>query len=205
MSDQGDQRDHVEEMAAHKRERTQQLEESLREELGAMSYPVETSDVQAAYADGRIDVPNETEALSVAFDRLTDDETYETEQEVREELLGEITGEAGRERDDLDEYNPERDLEEIDEQERAGVGGETSDAGSDEVVDREAGKRVSAEREEREEDEWIEGREDDLVEEGASNHVEEGESSRAADDRQMESDERVERDDLDRMERDEPE
>lgn len=197
MSDQGDQRDHVEEMTAHKSERTQELEEGLREELGAMSYPVETSDVQAAYADGRIDVPNETEALAVAFDRLTDDETYETEQEVREELLGEITGEAGREQGDMNEYNPERDLEEIDEQERASVGGETSEAGSDEVVERGAGDRASVGREGREEDEWLEGHEEDLVEEGESNRV--------ADDRRMESDDRVQGDDQERMESDEPE
>lgn len=157
MSDQGHQRDHVEEMAAHKSERTQELEEGLREELGSMSYPVETSDVQAAYADGRIDVPNETESLAVAFDRLTDDATYDSEQEVREELLGEITGDAGREHGDVNEYNPARDLEEIDELEQAGVGGGTSEAGADEGVGPEGGTRETVERETTER----EGREED--------------------------------------------
>lgn len=195
MSDQGDQRDHIEEMAEHKSERTQQLEEGLREELGAMSYPVETSDVQAAYADGRIDVPNETEALAVAFDRLTDDATYDTEEEVREELIGEITGQAGRERGDMNEYNPQRDLEEIDEQERAGVGdgptGERAreegtreegahDEGMHEVADREG-----TEPEDRDDEVWIEGHEEDLVEESELD--------------------RRENDERDRMESDEPE
>lgn len=183
-----DQRDHIEEMAEHKSERTQQLEEGLREELGAMSYPVETSDVQAAYADGRIDVPNETEALAVAFDRLTDDATYDTEEEVREELIGEITGQAGREQGDMNEYNPQRDLEEIDEQERAGVGDGTSEQRAGEQRAREEGTHDVAEREgtepeDHDEEDWIEGHEEDLVEENELDRAENDEQDR------MESDE----------------
>lgn len=109
--------DHIDEMAEQERHRTERVEEELREELEGMSYPVETSEVQAAYAEDRIDVPNETEALGSAFDRLTDT-TYETEQEVREAVMGELTGQAGEERDDRDEYNQERDLEELDLQDR---------------------------------------------------------------------------------------
>lgn len=178
-----DQRDHIEEMAEHKSERTQQLEEGLREELGAMSYPVETSDVQAAYADGRIDVPNETEALAVAFDRLTDDATYDTEEEVREELIGEITGQAGREQGDMNEYNPQRDLEEIDEQERAGVGDGTSEQRAREEGTHDVAEREGTEPEDHDEEDWIEGHEEDLVEENELDRAENDEQDR------MESDE----------------
>ena len=107
--------DHIDEMAEQERRRTEQLEESLQEELEGMSYPVESSEVSAAYADGRIDIPNETEALGVAFDRLTDT-TYETEQEAREAVMSEITGQADEEQGGMTEYNQERNLEEIDRQ-----------------------------------------------------------------------------------------
>jgi hypothetical protein len=82
-----------------------------------MSYPVESSEVQAAYAEGRIDVPNETESMGDAFDRLADT-TYETEQEVREALLGELTGRAGEGQEDDVEYNEERDLRALDDHRR---------------------------------------------------------------------------------------
>jgi len=107
--------DHVDDMAESERRRTERIEAVLQEELEGMGYPVETSEVKAAYAEGRIDVPNETEALADAFDRLADT-TYESEQAVREAVMGEITGRAGEEHGDTSEYNPERELQELDEQ-----------------------------------------------------------------------------------------
>lgn len=108
--------DHVDEMAEAQHERTAGVVETLREELEGMSYPVESSEVQAAYAEGRIDVPNETESMGDAFDRLADT-TYESEQEVREAVLGELAGEAGEGREADLEYNEERDLETLDDHE----------------------------------------------------------------------------------------
>lgn len=110
-------RDHVDDMAESERRRTERIEAELREELEGMKYPVETSEVKAAYAAGKIDVPNETESLADAFDRLADT-TFDTEQEVREAVLGELTGRAGEEHGDVSEYNPERELEALDDERR---------------------------------------------------------------------------------------
>ena len=52
-----------------------------------------------------VELPNETESLGDVFDRLTDAE-YETPQEARAAVVGEIAGAVGP-----DEYNPERDLD----------------------------------------------------------------------------------------------
>lgn len=114
-----DMTDHVDDQAEAERRRTERIEAELREELQGMSYPVESSEVKAAYAEGRIDVPNETESLADAFDRLADT-TFDSEPEVREAVMGELTGRAGEEHGDRSEYNPERELQELDERRREG-------------------------------------------------------------------------------------
>jgi hypothetical protein len=86
--------------------------------LGNVKYPVTSEELAAEYGDQESDLANETESLGSVFDRLVD-ERFESEAEAREAIYGEITGEAGG----PSEYNPERDL------------GEIEDAESDEISD----------------------------------------------------------------------
>ena len=86
--------------------------------LGDLKYPVTSEEIAAEYGDQEMDLSNETESLGSVFDRLVD-EQFESEAEAREAIYGEITGEAGG----ATEYNPERDLDQIE------------DAESDEISD----------------------------------------------------------------------
>lgn len=61
--------------AANRRrhERTETVENVLstvREDLGEQSYPVSSEELGAYYADDPLDLPNETESVGSAFDRL---------------------------------------------------------------------------------------------------------------------------------------
>lgn len=73
--------------------------------LGERKYPVSSEELAVEYAEEYDDLPNETEALGDALDRLTD-ERFDTEEEAREAVLGELTGEAGG----MGEANEERAL-----------------------------------------------------------------------------------------------
>ena len=84
--------------------------ETLMRDQG-QKYPTTTEELASEYADQPLDMPNETESLGSVFDRMTQREEFESPQEVREALYGELTGEA--ERDSPGEYNEERDLQEI--------------------------------------------------------------------------------------------
>lgn len=99
------------EAAARDRDRTERIEELLievEEELEDPKYPVAGEEVAAAYARQATDLPDETESLGDAFDRLTDEE-YATPAEVKEALYNALTGEeAGPE-----EYEDERPLDEL--------------------------------------------------------------------------------------------
>lgn len=89
-------------------ERASSVEEILseaREDLGEQSYPTTSEDLAAIYSDSPTGLPNETESLGSAFDRLDDrfedaDEAYEAL--VREfeggELAGSAVGETAAER-----------------------------------------------------------------------------------------------------------
>ncbi len=78
--------------------------------LGDHKYPTTSEELATEYADEPIDLPNETESLGSVFDRLVD-ERFESAEEAREAMYGEITGSAGP----SEEYNEGRDLERLDE------------------------------------------------------------------------------------------
>lgn len=94
-------------------ERSERVEEVLARAddlLGRHKYPTTSEELATAYADEPLDLPNETESLGSVFDRLVD-ERFDTVEEAREALYGELTGPAGSDR----EYNEERDLTELEE------------------------------------------------------------------------------------------
>ncbi len=62
-------------------------------------------------------MPNETESLGSVFDRLAG-EQYDTPEDVREAVYGEITGQAGG----PNEANTERDLTEPDAEGQGSIG-----------------------------------------------------------------------------------
>jgi hypothetical protein len=102
-------------------ERTEHVEDILNRAddfFDEDRYPVTSEELATEYADQPLDLPNETESLGSVFDRLVD-ERFETPEEAREALYGEITGPAGS----SDEYNDQRDLEQLD------------DADADDVAD----------------------------------------------------------------------
>lgn len=93
-------------------ERTEHVENILDGVDGLLDedkYPTTSEELAAEYADEPLDLPNETESLGSVFDRLVD-ERFETPQEARELLYRELTGPAGT----TNEYNEERDLEQLD-------------------------------------------------------------------------------------------
>ncbi|WP_254545350.1 DUF5789 family protein [Halomarina pelagica] len=100
-------------MGERQHERTERVEDVLdgvREDLGDRKYPVTSEELAMEYADQPLDMPNETETLGSVFDRLVDEE-YDSPEEVREAVYRELTGEA----EGPEEYNEQRDLEQIDE------------------------------------------------------------------------------------------
>lgn len=95
----------------HKRaEITEDLLGDAGEMLGEHKYPATSEELAAEYGDQPLDLPNETETLGSVFDRLVD-ERFESAEEAREAVYGEITGEAAGD----EEYNDQRDLGAIDE------------------------------------------------------------------------------------------
>lgn len=87
--------------------------EAAEAAVSGQRYPTDASSLKAEYATARDEVTNETESLADVFDRLVP-EQYETPEEAREAVLGELTGRAGFEHGDLAEYNPERELDAMD-------------------------------------------------------------------------------------------
>ncbi|SEH16150.1 hypothetical protein SAMN04487967_2464 [Natronorubrum sediminis] len=126
MSNDGPSRDRAQDRAeSRKSERADNAEsilESVERDLGSLEYPVSSEELAAEYATDPIDMPNETESLGSVFDRLAG-EQYDSPEEVREAVHGEVTGEAGS----PNEANPERDLSSLDEETQ----GSPSDRGSD--------------------------------------------------------------------------
>lgn len=101
------------------RERTEHVENILDEvetDVRDRKYPIRSEELATEYADQPIDMPNETESMGSVFDRL--DDQYDTPEEVREALHGELTGEAG----EPNEYNEQRDLTRLDEAEESETG-----------------------------------------------------------------------------------
>lgn len=83
--------------------------DDVETDLGDSKYPVRSEELAETYADQPIDLPNETESLGDVFDRLGQE--FDSREDIREALYGEVTGDAAG----PEEYNRERDLEEIDE------------------------------------------------------------------------------------------
>ena len=100
-------------------ERTEHVENILDEvetDARDRKYPVRSEELATEYADQPIDMPNETESMGSVFRRLDDE--YDTPEEIREALHGELTGEAG----EPNEYNAERDLTALDEAKESDTG-----------------------------------------------------------------------------------
>ncbi|KTG10974.1 hypothetical protein AUR64_07325 [Haloprofundus marisrubri] len=102
----------IENSRQRKDERADSVEnimEQVDRHLEGQKFPVRGEELAEEYGGQPGDMPNETESLGSVFDRLAQDEEYESVEEVREAVYGEVTGEAGGE----NEYNTERELQEI--------------------------------------------------------------------------------------------
>ncbi|ELZ19922.1 hypothetical protein C475_21529 [Halosimplex carlsbadense 2-9-1] len=123
MSDDGDSYDpdpeRVQESAVERRrERDEIVEDELGrvgDMLGEAKYPTTSEELAVEYGDQRIDMANETESLGSVFDRLVD-ERFDSAAEAREAIYNELTGEAAG----PEEYNDERALGSLDDDERDG-------------------------------------------------------------------------------------
>jgi hypothetical protein len=102
--------------AEHERPLAEHSEETLEAMEAAVqgsSYPTNASELKAEYGTRVNEMVNETEAPADVFDRLVPEE-YDTPEDAREAILGELTGRAGVEHGDVAEYNPERELDTMD-------------------------------------------------------------------------------------------
>lgn len=106
--------DRVQDRAERRQERRAEVSEAALERadelLGNQKFPVTSEELAAEYANEPLDLPNETESLGSAFDRLTG-QRFGSAADAREALYPELTGPAGPD----SEYNRERDLRELDE------------------------------------------------------------------------------------------
>ncbi|ELZ08202.1 hypothetical protein C479_12713 [Halovivax asiaticus JCM 14624] len=103
--------DRISERKAERAETTESILADVERRLGEVEYPVTGEELSQEYALGEMDLPNETESLGSALDRLVNEE-FSSAGEAREAIYGEITGDAGN----RDEANAGRDLERLDEQ-----------------------------------------------------------------------------------------
>lgn len=111
-----DGRERSEDARDRQRERADHVEDivnTAEERFAEHKYPIRSDELAAEHADQPIDLPNETESVGSVFDRL--DEEYDSPEEAREALYGELTGEAGG----RNEYNEERAVEDLDDAERS--------------------------------------------------------------------------------------
>lgn len=127
MSEDGPSRDRAQDRAEQRKSRradeTESILEEVERDLGSLEYPVSSEELATEYGSEPIDMPNETESLGSVFDRLAGEE-FDSPEEVREAVYGEVTGEAG----DTHEANPERDLEGLDEEGQGSVSESGGDA-----------------------------------------------------------------------------
>lgn len=109
-----DDAERVDRTAAERQSERADIVEGLLQEVESQlddpKYPVRSEELAEMYADQPMDLPNETETLGDVFDRVG--EKFDYRQDVREALYGEITGEAAGPA----EYNPERDLDQLDQE-----------------------------------------------------------------------------------------
>lgn len=127
MSEEGPNRDRAQDRAERRKsrraERTESILDDVERHLGEIEYPITSEEIASEYGSEPIDMPNETETLGSVFDRLAGEE-FDSPEEVREAVYGEITGSAG----DVHEANPERDLQELDEEKQRSAGESGGDA-----------------------------------------------------------------------------
>lgn len=90
-------------------ERVQDALDRAEDLLSEHKYPTTSEELATEYAEEPLDLPNETESLGSVFDRIVD-ERFESVEEAREAMYGEITGPAGS----AAEHNEGRDLERLD-------------------------------------------------------------------------------------------
>ena len=114
--------DQAEDRKTSRAESTESILEDVERRLGDVEYPVRGEELATEYSLDAIDLPNETESLGSVFDRLAN-EQFDSAEEAREAVFGEITGEAG----DVHEANPERDLESLDRQSQDALSESASD------------------------------------------------------------------------------
>ena len=96
-------------------ERAERVEDMLGDAgrmLDEHKYPTTSEELANEYGDQPLDMPNETETLGSVLDRIVD-ERFESSEEAREAVYNEISGEAGG----MAEYNEERELRELDDDE----------------------------------------------------------------------------------------
>lgn len=127
MPEDGPNRDRAQDRAEQRKSRradeTESILEDVERHLGELEYPTTSEEIASEYGSEPIDMPNETESLGSVFDRLAGEE-YDSPEEVREAIYGEVTGEAGGRQ----EANPERDLDQLDEEKQGSAGESGSDA-----------------------------------------------------------------------------
>ena len=126
MTDEDRSRDRVQDNATRRKsnraQRTEAVLEAVQRHLGDHEYPVRGEELAAEYSTETIDLPNETESLGSVFDRLAGEE-FDSPEEAREAIYGELTGAAG----DHHEANPERDLESLGEKKQGSLEEGSSD------------------------------------------------------------------------------
>lgn len=118
-------RERVQESAnERRRDRTETVEDVLGDVgmLEESKYPATSEELAVEYADQELDLVNETESLGSVFDRLVD-ERFESPDEAREAVLNELTGEAGGPA----EYNDERAVDPLDDDETEPLGSVETD------------------------------------------------------------------------------
>lgn len=114
--------DNIDRRKSERAQRTESILEDVEAHLGELEYPVRGEELATEYSTEAIDLPNETESLGSVFDRLANEE-FDSPEQAREAIYGELTGAAG----DHHEANPERDLESLDEEKQGSLGESASD------------------------------------------------------------------------------
>lgn len=110
--------DRAEQRQSQRADDVERILDDVERDLGNREYPVRPEELAEEYADQPLDMANETESLGSVFDRMTGTEEFDSPEEVREAVYGELTGRAAG----PEEYNDQRDLEEV-----AGTEDETQD------------------------------------------------------------------------------
>ncbi|WP_121823376.1 DUF5789 family protein [Halostella salina] len=117
--DQPDAEDVSERAGERRRERAESVERMSADAGAAFldehKYPATSEELAAEYGDREIALANETESVGDALDRLVD-ERFGSADEAREAIFNELTGEAAG----SEEYNDERALSDLDDEEASG-------------------------------------------------------------------------------------